>query len=339
MVSRATAATPGPVVVVTGPTTAGKTSLAIEIAQRFDGEVVNADSMQVFRYMDIGTAKPTLEERAEVPHWLFDVVTPDVRYSAGRYEREARSTARGIHERGKLVVLTGGTGLYIRAFLDGLIDSGAGDPELRESLEREHEDAVAAGEPLRLHERLQNLDADAARAIHPNDARRTIRALEIASAGGKLASTLRSEHGFADRPFARLHLAIDPGREIVNERIDARCHAMIKAGLLQEVRALRDRGYGADLRPMQAIGYRHINPVVDGNDTLANAVVAMQRDTRHFARRQRTWIRSVAEAVWLDPKDSGRVMRAVEAFLDVLGQGGNRASAESRGREAALSNR
>jgi tRNA dimethylallyltransferase len=313
--SDAGTAAAGRVVVVTGPTASGKTQLAIEIALRFGGEIVNADSMQVFRHMDIGTAKPTLEERARVPHHLFDIVTPDVPYSAGRYARQARECARTIHAADHIVVLTGGTGLYIRSFLEGLIDSGPPDPELRERLETEHERAVEENDRYRLHERLRSNDPDAAARIHPNDARRTIRALEILEGVGRAASVVRDEHAFADRPFSHLHLALDPGREVVNERIDARCQGMIDQGLLREVRELRRR-YGPELRPMQAIGYRHMNPVVDGSDTLANAVLAMQQDTRHFARRQRTWLRAIDDVVWLDPREEKEVLERVERFLD-----------------------
>ena len=308
--------TAGQVVVVTGPTAAGKTSHAIEIARRFAGEVVNADSMQVFRYMDIGTAKPTLEERSRVPHHMFDIVTPDVPYSAGRYAQDARACAELIHGAGKLVVLTGGTGLYIRSFLQGLINTGPPDSELRERLEAEHAAAVARGELHRLHDRLREADLAAAERIHPNDARRTIRALEIIEGSGRTASSVRDEHAFTDRPFSTLHLALDPGRDVLAERIDARCAAMIEGGLLREVRWLRRNGYGPELRPMRAIGYRHMNPVVDGSDTLAGAAEAMCRDTRQFARRQRTWLRAVAGVEWMDPRDEDAVLRRVERFLE-----------------------
>jgi tRNA dimethylallyltransferase len=306
-----------PVVVVTGPTASGKTALGIEIALRFGGEIINADSMQVYRYMDIGTAKPTLEERSLVPHHLFDVVDPDAAYSAGRYATEARAEAAQIQARGKLVVLVGGTGLYIRGFLDGLVSDGGADSALRERLEREHEKAQATGDPTRLHRRLEEWDPEAARRIHPNDLRRTIRALEICSRSGATASGARAAHGFGDRAFRRLHLAIDPGREALHARIDRRCERMVEAGLLKEVRHLRDAGYGPRLRPMQAIGYRHVNPVADGTDTLANAVVEMKKDTRRFARRQRTWLRGVPEAEWLGPEDADAILRRVEGFLEV----------------------
>ena len=305
----------GPVVVVTGPTASGKSSLAVSLCQQFGGEIVNADSMQVYRYMDIGTAKPSAEERAAVPHHVFDVVSPAVRYSAGRYATRARTAAAAIHARGRLVVLTGGTGLYIRAFLDGLIEGAGEDRELRASLEAEHAQALREEDAGRLHRRLEATDPEAARRIHPNDARRVIRALEIQAVAGEQASSLRARHAFADRPYPCLHMALDPGRDELNARIDARCEGMIEQGLLQEVRALRARGFDATLASMRAIGYRHINPVADGVDTLPNALAEMQRDTRQFARRQRTWLRSVSDVRWFSPEDRPAIESEVGSFL------------------------
>jgi tRNA dimethylallyltransferase len=304
-----------PVVVVTGPTASGKTPFAIEIAQHFGGEIVNADSMQVYRGMDIGTAKATLEQQAAVPHHVLDIVSPDVRYNAARYLEDARAAAARIHGQGKLVVLTGGTGLYIRVFLEGVLGGVAPDPEFRKELEREHARAVAAGDPEKLHRRLAEVDPVAGERIHPNDLRRTIRALEIARQG-MLASERRRAHGFGDRPYRVLHIALDPGREALNERIDRRCSEMIEAGLLQEVRDLRELGYGPELPSMQSIGYRHMEPVVAGSDTLANALVAMQRDTRRFARRQRTWLRAVRDCVWLEPQERERIFELAAAFAN-----------------------
>ncbi len=304
-----------PVVVVTGPTSSGKTTLAIELALHFDGEIVNADSMQVYRYMDIGTGKVTPEQQARVPHHLLDVVTPDVPYSAGRYLTEARRAATAIHARGKIVFLTGGTGLYIRAFLDGLLGAGGADPVRREALETQHAEAVAAGDPTRLHRRLAAHDAEAAARIHPNDVRRLVRALEVEEGTGASLAQLRCDQLRETSPYRSLQLALDPVREVLHERIDASCQGMIDRGLLQEVRGLRERGYGPRLRPMQALGYRHVQPVVEGSETLANALREMQRDTRRFARRQRTWLRGVADAVWLDPAKPAAVFERVEAFL------------------------
>jgi tRNA dimethylallyltransferase len=245
---------------------------------------------------------------------MLDVVLPDVAYSAGRYVREARPVATRIHARGKPVFLVGGTGLYIRTFCEGLLGDAAADPALRARLEAEHAAALAAGDPARLHRRLAEIDPAAAADLHPNDLRRVIRALELSDAGGR-ASHRRERHGFGDRPYRTLHLALDPGVEELDARIDARCAAMIEAGLLREARALRQMGFGAELRSMQAIGYRHMQPVVDGSDTLVNALAAMQRDTRRFARRQRTWIRGVRDAIWMDPQDEDGPAKAVEVFL------------------------
>jgi tRNA dimethylallyltransferase len=310
-----------PVVVVTGPTGSGKSSLAIELAERFEGEIVNADSMQVFRYMDIGSAKPSMEERERVPHHLFDIVDPDEPYSAGRYAEEARAAAAQIHARGHVVFLTGGTGLYIRAFLDGLIKTEVVDPGLRKRLEEEQARAAEEGDPTRLHRRLQEFDAQAAEKIHPNDVRRTVRALEILEQSGERASSVREAHGFRDRPFRVLHLSIDPGREALTKRIETRAEAMIEAGLLREVRRLRGRGYSAGLKPMQAIGYRHIQPVVDGADTLANALEAIKVDTRRFARRQRTWIRGLPDVHWHDPAEPEAIFERVRRFLETTDTG------------------
>jgi tRNA dimethylallyltransferase len=305
-----------PVVVVTGPTATGKTPLAIALAERFGGEIVNADSVQVYRFMDIGTAKPTPEQRAQAPHHLLDVVTPDVPYSAGRYAVEARRAASAIAARGCLPILVGGTGLYIRAFLEGLIPTGPPDRELRAEIEAAQAAAVAAGDPHRLHRRLEEIDPQSAARIHPNDARRITRALEIAQGTGAAAARVRAEHAFGDRPYRVLHLAVDLERAALDARIDARCKAMIDAGLLQELRDLEQRGYGPELRPMAAIGYRHMWPVVKGADILTNALAAMQRDTRRFARRQRTWLRGVPEAVWMDAGDAVAIAARVASFLE-----------------------
>lgn len=304
-----------PLVVVAGPSAAGKSAAAIALAEHFDGEVINADSMQVYRYLDIGTAKPSPVERARVPHHLLDVVDPDGVYSAGRFQLDAREAAAAIVARGRLPLLTGGTGLYIRACLEGLVEGGAADPALRASLEREAEGFAAAGEPERLHARLVALDPGSAARIHPNDLRRVVRAIEIFEITGRPASELRGRSGPETSPFRTLYLVLDPGVEALDARIDARTEAMIEAGLLQEARELRGRRYGPELRPLQAIGYRHMAPVVDGSDTLVNAQAAMQRDTRRFARRQRTWFRAVREAVWLDPHDRAGIEKAVEEFL------------------------
>ena len=304
-----------PLVIVTGPTASGKTRTGIRLARRFGGEILNADSMQVYRYLDIGTAKPTLAERSEVPHHLIDIVAPDDQYNAGRYGRDAARAAREVRQRGRLVFLVGGTGLYIRVFLEGLMAGGGADPDRRRVLEAEHRAAVKAGEPARLHRRLASLDPESGARIHPNDVVRVIRALELIEETGRTVSELRRSHRPPESPCRTLHLVIDPGPEQLRACIDARCIRMVEGGLLQEVRSLRERGYGPELSCMRAIGYRHMQPVIDGADTLANVLAEMQKDTRQFARRQRTWLRSLRDAAWMHPDDEEGLRNRVESFL------------------------
>jgi tRNA dimethylallyltransferase len=302
------------VVIVTGPTAAGKSALALALAERFGGEIVNADSMQVYRYMDIGTAKPTLAERARVPHHLIDLVTPEVQYNAGRYAEDAAVAVADVAGRGRRVLLVGGTGLYIRAFLCGGMSGGPSDPELRRRLEAEWDEGLREGDPARLHRRLAELDPETAGAVHPNDRVRIGRAREIQLLSGRPASALRRGGAVPSSAYRTLHLAVDPGREALARRIDIRCEKMIESGLLQEVRRLRERGYGPELASMRAIGYRHMQPVIEGSQTLADVLEEMKRDTRQFARRQRTWLRSVADAVWVHPDDAAGITALAERF-------------------------
>lgn len=306
-----------PVVVVTGPTASGKSQAALELAERFGGEVVNADSMQVYRLLDVGTAKPSAADRARVPHHLFDVVDPDVQYDAARYARDAEQAIAAIHARGRVPFVAGGSGLYIRALLEGLSVGVGRSPELRAALEAEDERARAAGDPALLHRRLAEIDPATADALHPNDRVRIVRALELHATTGVAPSVLqRRARERGGRAWRVLQLALDPGVEALARRIDRRCEAMIAGGLLQEVRKLRDLGYGAELPSMRAIGYRHMQPVVDGVDTLANVVEEMKRDTRRFARRQRTWLRGVPDVEWLTPEPLEALVQRVKRFLE-----------------------
>jgi tRNA dimethylallyltransferase len=308
-----------PVVVVTGPTASGKSQAALELAERFDGEIVNADSMQVYRLLDVGTAKPSAADRARVPHHLFDVVDPDVQYDASRYARDAEQAIAAIHTRGRVPFVVGGSGLYIKALLEGLSVGVGRTPELRAALEAEDERARAAGDPERLHRRLAEIDPTTARALHPNDRLRIVRALELHAATGVAPSVLQRRAGAAPSAASAwrvLQLALDPGSDALAHRIDRRCEAMIAGGLLQEVRRLRDLGYGPELPSMRAIGYRHMQPVVDGLDTLVNVLEAMKRDTRRFARRQRTWLRGVADVEWMAPEPLEALVQRVKRFLE-----------------------
>ncbi len=251
-----------PVVIVTGPTASGKTSTGIRLARRFGGEILNADSMQVYRYLDIGTAKPTLAERAEVPHHLIDIVAPDVQYNAGRYSRDAARAANEVQRRGRLVFLVGGTGLYIRVFLEGLMAGGGADPDRRRALEEEHRAAVEAGEPHRLHRRLASLDPESGERIHPNDVVRLIRALELIEGTGRTVSELRRSHRAPDSRYRTLHLVIDPGPEKLKACIDARCVRMVEGGAT----AGSAEPAGAGIRPGALVHARHRLPAHAAGD-------------------------------------------------------------------------
>ena len=292
------------VLALVGPTGSGKSELAVRLARRVGAEIIGCDSMQVYRGMDIGTAKPSRALRAEIPHHAIDVTDPDDPMSAGRYAELARAAAHEILARGRRVILCGGTGLYARAFAGGLVSSLPSDPALRSELEARSTESLRA--------ELEQVDPDAARRIAPADRVRTVRALELHRLGGAPASELREAHAFADRPFDVEWLALDPGREALAERIAERVDAMLRAGFPDEVRALRAAGYGPELGSMQAIGYREIGLVLEGRLAQAELRDAIVHATRRYAKRQRTWFRKEPGVRWVEPA------HALRAALDLL---------------------
>ena len=303
------------VVVVTGPTGAGKTQVAIDLAKEFSGEIVNADSMQVYQYLNIGTAKPSPEQLAEVPHHLLSFVSPREIFNAGKYALRADEVVSQLESRGRVPILTGGTGLYIKAFLRGLIQSPGRDAEYRSALENEYRAGVARGDSEVLYRRLLQDDPDAAKSIHPNDLQRTVRALEVLHTTGVGFVKLRELQTPIHNRFRVLYLVVDPGREFLREKIKERCDTMIERGLLREVRDLRKKGFGPELSCMKSIGYRHMQSVIEGLDTISNVCDAMVRDTRQYARRQRTWFRGIPEAVWVSPMEKKTIVAHVKSFL------------------------
>lgn len=304
-----------PIVVVTGPTAAGKTQVAINLAKEFSGEIVNADSMQVYQHLNIGTAKPSSGQLAEIPHHLLSFVSPREIYNAGRFALNAETAVSELKGRERLPFLTGGTGLYIKALLEGLVASPGRDEGYRGDLQREYKKGVAQGDTEVLYRQLREGDPVAANEIHPNDLQRTIRALELMHTTGTRSSVLREKQERPKRSYRVLYLVVDSGREIIREKIKERCHGMIENGLLREVRDLRKMGFGPELPCMKAIGYRHMQSVIDGVDTLDNVCDAMIRDTRQYARRQRTWFRGVPEAIWVSPEDTRGIAGQVQSFL------------------------
>jgi tRNA dimethylallyltransferase len=300
-----------PVLVICGPTGIGKTAAAIAAAETFGGEVISADSMQVYRFMDIGTAKPTAEERARAPHHLIDVVDPDDDFDAARFSQAAREIALAMDRRGAVPIVAGGTGLYIKAMLRGLFRAKPPDPLTRQRFRQE---AAEVGSEV-LHRRLAVIDAQAAGRIHPHDTFRIIRALETATATGEPITDHHRRHGFRESPFRVLKIGLDMDRQALYDRIDRRVDAMIDAGLLDEVRGLLSRGYGGDLKSMKSLGYRHMVAFTSGRLTWEEAVRTMKRDTRRFAKRQLTWFRADKEIVWSAPEKIRAVFPKIEAFL------------------------
>jgi tRNA dimethylallyltransferase len=300
------------IVVIAGPTAAGKTSVGIETALHCRGEIVSADSIQVYRHMDIGSAKPTAEQRSIVPHHMIDVCDPDEDFSAGDYARLARDRVNQIIDRGRVPVVLGGTGLYLRLLLGGAVDAPASDKGLRARL-RAREAQEGAGT---LHALLEQADPKAAEEIPRTNLVRIIRALEVFELTGERLLSLTQNHGFRDRPYEVLFIVLHVNRAILYERIDKRVDRMIEDGLLTEVSYLNRLGYSRDLKAMQSIGYRHAGMALSGELPEAEAIQLMKRDTRRYAKRQLTWFRSEPEAVWCDPTDPARVRMMVDHFLE-----------------------
>ena len=295
------------VVALVGLTGTGKTELAAAAARRSGAEIIGCDSMQVYRGLDIGTAKPSPELQREIPHHLVDVVEPDDSMSAGRYADLARQAATEIAQRGRPTILCGGTGLYARAFAGGLIRGVTAEPALRAELE--------AAETDTLYAELRVIDPLAASRIPENDRVRILRAVEVARLGGRSLSVQHREHGFQDRPFDVTWLALDMDRTRLAERLNRRVQSMFDAGLVEEVRDLRSRGYGRELNSMQAIGYREAHQVLEGERTLDEAITSAATATRRYAKRQRTWFRAEPGVRWLDAEEPEA---ALSALLDAL---------------------
>jgi tRNA dimethylallyltransferase len=286
---------PARIVVVAGPTASGKTALAVALAGRIGGEIVSADSQQLYRSLDVGTAKPTPDERRAVPHHLLDVVEPGEGWDAARFVGAADEAIQGIVARGRVPLVVGGTGLYLRALLHGVVPAPGRDPELRARLEEEGRVAGRAA----LHARLAAVDPEAAARIRPNDLVRVVRALEIA-ASGRTQSELFREHAFAEDRYRALILALDPPREVLHRRIDARVEAMFAGGLLEEARALIAR-FGERIPAKLPIGYAEAIALVRGERDAAEAIRRVQVETRRYARRQIIWLRRERGVEWIAP--------------------------------------
>ena len=301
-----------PAIALIGPTGVGKTALSLAIAEQFGCEIISVDSMQVYRHMDIGTAKATAEERARVAHHLLDVVDPDEEYSVARYIDDASAAMAKIRARGRVALLVGGTGLYLRGLEEGLFTMAeGGDPVVRERLQARLAEEGADG----LHRELAGRDPESAARIHPNDRYRLLRALEILAVTGRPWS----EHLARSRQRAVLQNVLKLGltrtREELYQRINRRVGQMVEQGLLDEVRDLLARGYGAELKAMQAIGYRHMVEFLAGEHDWQESLDLLARDTRRYAKRQYTWFRRDPEICWQEPEQHRAVFDLIHRYL------------------------
>jgi tRNA dimethylallyltransferase len=300
-------------VVILGPTGVGKSEVAIDAALDVGGEVVNTDSQLVYRHMDIGTAKPSLAARRGVPHHLIDIVDPDDDFNAARYRELALAAIADVAARGKKPIVCGGSGLYLRALLQGIFVGPGKDKTIRERLEAE---ADASGLAV-LHNRLREIDAEAGLRIHPNDRHRIVRALEVHEATGRTISDWQKEHGFQERAFDVLKIGLNRDRKALYDLIDRRTDDMIAAGLVGEVERLLEQGYGLDLPALQSIGYKQIGLYLRGEVTLEEAVALIKRDSHHLAKRQLTWFRADKEIRWYDmDRDREQILPHVEKFFN-----------------------
>jgi tRNA dimethylallyltransferase len=300
------------IIIICGPTGIGKTAVAVDLAQHFNGQIIGADSMQVYKYMDIGTAKPTAEEQNRVAHHMIDIVEPDDTFDAARYTGLARAKIFALNQQNITPFVVGGTGLYIKALLYGLFNAAVSDPDVRRRLKEEG--AVHGVEYL--HARLVRLDPETARRLHVHDTYRILRALEVIETTGKPISRHHQEHGFLEQPFRSLKIGLNMDRAILYEGIDARVDAMISAGFVDEVRNLLARGYLRDLKSMQSIGYRHMIDYLEGRLSWEECTRTLKRDHRRYAKRQLTWFGADPEIIWKEPGQMNAIKMIIEKFID-----------------------
>ena len=298
-----------PVIVITGPTAAGKTAVALELCQRLGGEIVNADAMQIYRGMDIGTAKPSLEERAAIPHHLIDIRDPSDAYSVADYVPDATGCIRQIRSRGHVAVVCGGTGLYVQSLMEGLeFPAGARSDSVRNRLEAQaNEDGVQA-----LLERLREVDPETAGRLCDTDRRRIIRALEVYETTGITATKMREESRLRGSPFVFLPFCLTLDRTLLYARIEARIDRMMMDGLPEE--AARIFAAPTGNTACQAIGYKEFLPYVEGHATLEEVTLLIKQATRNYAKRQLTWFRRMKTLAWMDNANPGTTVKQIMEY-------------------------
>ena len=293
-----------PLIILAGPTAVGKTSLSIRLAKETGGEIISADSMQVYRHMDIGSAKITKEEMEGVPHYLVDMLEPEEEFNVVRFQQMAEEAAERIWEKGKIPLVVGGTGFYIQALLYDIdFTENDGDESYRRQLEQKGSDEEGASE---LYEMLKTVDPKAAQEIHPRNIKRIIRALEFYHQTGKKISEHNETQRQRESPYNYTYFVLTDERSRLYERIDRRVDLMMEQGLLDEVRYLKERGVRKDSTAMQGLGYKELYAYLEGEYPLDEAVRIIKRDTRHFAKRQLTWFKRERDVIWTDKSVIGQ---------------------------------
>lgn len=291
-----------PLIVLTGPTAAGKTELSIALAKKLNGAIISADSMQVYKYMNIGSAKIRPEEMQGVRHYLVDVLDPREEFHVARFQQMAKEALEEIYRNGQLPIVVGGTGFYIQALLKDIdFDESSGELPCRKELE---ETARREGGAV-LYGRLKQVDPESAEAIHPNNVKRVIRALEFYQETGQPISLHNREQKEKQPPYTYAYFVLNDDRARLYERIDRRVDRMVEQGLVEEVRWLKEHGYDRSLVSMQGLGYKELFPYLDGTCSLEEAVEIIKRDTRHFAKRQITWFKREPDVIWLNQQEFG----------------------------------
>ena len=301
-----------PIIIIAGPTGIGKTETVLKLAQPLGGDVISADSMQVYKRMDIGTAKPTPEERARVRHHMIDVVEPDALFNAAIFRNMAEPIIQRLHSCGKPVFVAGGTGLYIKVLARGIFPCPEGDKKIRQRLK----DEVKTHGHHILFKRLQEVDPVSAAKMHPNDTHRIMRALEVFELTGCPFSEHHNTHRFQEIHYRMLKIGLTRDRAFLYERIEKRVDRMLAQGLLDEVEALLNEGFSPDLKSMRSIGYSHAVRFLQGKLSLDEMVHTLKRDTRRYAKRQLTWFKADPEMVWLEPGDVDNIRKRVDVFLE-----------------------
>lgn len=310
-----------PLVVLAGPTAVGKSEIGVRVAQALDTEVLTADSRQVYRGMDIGTDKPSLDQRRGIPHQLIDLVDPDKPFNVGEYRRLALAEIDRLYRKRKLPLVVGGTGLYVRALVRGLCDAPQADPAFRVALVR---NARLQG-PTFLHRELARIDPALACRLHPNDEPKLVRALEVHHLSGRRLSAVHQAHSFGDGTFVPLLVGLTRERASLYRRIEARIDAQLSQGFVGEVKRLVASGYGRESGAMKGLGYRQIAQHLAGECGYEEAVGRFKRDTRRFAKRQLTWFTKEPNVAWVSIAEeesseqvANRILQLVEVFLGTL---------------------